>query len=58
MKYLFPYLLGLLLLAGTARAQTSDPVRQKLDNIFTNLDRSQVPSGRLLFAPHSSVWSS
>ncbi len=42
MKYLFSYLLSLLLLAGSppARAQTSDPVRQKLDNIFTNLDRS------------------
>lgn len=48
MKPLFTYLVGLLLLARLAPAQTSDPVRQKLDDIFAPLDKSQVPTGRLL----------
>jgi len=39
-----------LLLARSVVAQTTDPVRQKLDAIFVNLDKSQVPNGRLLEA--------
>lgn len=50
MKNLFTCLLGWLLLASPALAQTTDPVRQKLDNIFAPLDKSQVPTGRLLEA--------
>lgn len=47
MKHLFTLLLAALLLAGPAHAQTTDPVRQKLDLIFANIDKSQVPTGRL-----------
>jgi len=50
MKHLFTYLLGLLLLASPTLAQTTDPVRQKLDDIFANLDKSRIPTGRLLEA--------
>jgi len=56
MKHLFTCLLGGLLLATPTLAQRvaapppADPVRQKLDAIFVNLDRSQVPTGRLLEA--------
>lgn len=49
MKNIFTYLL-VWLLVSPALAQTSDPVRQKLDAIFTNLDKSQVPTARLLDA--------
>ena len=48
MKHLFTYLLGLLLLASPTLAQTTDPVRQKLDDIFANIDKSRIPTGRLL----------
>ena len=50
MKNFFPLLLAALLGAGPALAQTAapDPVRAKLDLIFANLDKSQVPTGRLL----------
>ena len=50
MKKFFPLLLAVLLGAGPALAQTAapDPVRAKLDLIFANLDKSQVPTGRLL----------
>lgn len=47
MKHVFTLLLGALLLARPAYAQITDPVRQKLDAIFANLDKSQVPTGRL-----------
>ncbi|MDQ2770916.1 MAG: hypothetical protein M3Y54_10505 [Bacteroidota bacterium] len=47
MKHFFALLLAALLLAGPALAQTTDPVRTKLDLIFANLDKSQVPTGRL-----------
>ncbi len=47
MKHVFTLLLGALLLAHSAYAQTTDPVRQKLDQIFANLNKSQVPTGRL-----------
>ncbi len=47
MKHLFAFLLGPLLLACPVHAQTADPVRQKLDSILANLDKSQVPAGRL-----------
>ena len=47
MKHVFTLLLGALLLAHSAYAQTKDPVRQKLDQIFYYLDKSQVPTGRL-----------
>ena len=47
MKSFFTLLLAILLLAGPALAQTSDPVRTKLDLIFANLDASQVPTGYL-----------
>ena len=49
MKHLLTLLLAALLLTSTtsAYAQTPDPVRQKLDLIFANLDKSQVPTGRL-----------
>ncbi len=63
MKRLFITLLSaLLLLAGPALAQRpatqppsprdlpADPVRQKLDDLFAHLDKSQIPSGRLLEA--------
>jgi len=56
MKHLFTCLLGGLLLATPTLAQRvaapppADPVRQKLDVLFVNLDRSQVPTGRLLEA--------
>ncbi|GAB3636547.1 hypothetical protein GCM10027422_21370 [Hymenobacter arcticus] len=50
MKHLFTYLLSLLLLAHAARAQSTDPVRQKLNNLFADFDKSQVPTGRLLEA--------
>lgn len=50
MKKLFTYLLGWLLLASPALAQTTDPVRQKLDAIFVNIDKTQIPTGRLLEA--------
>lgn len=46
-KLYFLLLLSWTLLARTAAAQTTDPVRQKLDAIFANLDKSQVPTGRL-----------
>lgn len=38
MKHGFTLLLGALLLARPALSQTPDPVRQKLDLIFANLD--------------------
>lgn len=43
------YLLLLLSLLGPARlwAQTTDSLRLKLDAVFANLDRSQVPTGLL-----------
>lgn len=43
------YLLLLLALLGPAqlRAQTSDPTRVALDNLFAPLDKSQVPTGLL-----------
>lgn len=47
MKNFFTYLLGWLLLASPALAQTTDPVRQKLDAVFANVDKSQVPTGYL-----------
>ena len=48
MKHLFTSLLAWLLLASPTLAQTTDPVRQKLDNIFVNIDKSQL--SRLLEA--------
>ncbi|MDJ0365659.1 hypothetical protein QMK33_10890 [Hymenobacter sp. H14-R3] len=50
MKHFFTCLLSLLLLAHAARAQSPDPVRQKFNNVFARLDKSQVPTGRLLEA--------
>ncbi len=62
MRHLLLALLSALLLAGPARAQhpapkspypsdqPTDPVRQKLDSLFANLDKSRIPSGRLLEA--------
>ncbi|WP_151089370.1 hypothetical protein [Hymenobacter baengnokdamensis] len=50
MKKRCTYLLAWLLLATPALAQTPDPVRLKLDAVFANLDKSQVPTGRLLEA--------
>lgn len=47
MKNSFTLLLAALLLAGPVHAQTTDPVRQKLDLIFANIDKNQVPTGRL-----------
>ena len=49
MKHLLTLLLAALLLTSmsSAHAQTPDPVRQKLDLIFANLDKRQVPTGRL-----------
>jgi hypothetical protein len=47
MKHLSRLLLLLLLLTHAAQAQTTDPVRQKLDLVFANLDKSQIPTGRL-----------
>jgi len=46
MKKLSTYLLGLLLLVHAALAQTTDPVRQKLDNIFA--PPALLPVGPLL----------
>ncbi len=43
----FYLILTALLLAFSTQAQTTDPARQKLDLIFANLDKSQVPTGRL-----------
>ncbi len=63
MKKLFTYLLCGLCLTSPVLAQTTspvvvqpptgsdpgapDPLRAQLDNLFANLDKSQVPSGRL-----------
>ncbi len=41
------FLLATLLLPLSLRAQTSDPLRQKLDLVFANLDKTQVPTGYL-----------
>ena len=50
MKQLFALLLALAL-CGPARlhAQTVDPTRAALDNVFANVDKSQVPTGFLAF---------
>lgn len=37
----------LLLLSINSKAQTGDPLRDKLDTIFQNLDKSQIPTGYL-----------
>ena len=48
MKQFFTLALAALLLGGApVRAQTADPVQQKRDLVFANLDKSQVPTGRL-----------
>lgn len=43
------YFLLILVLLGPAqlKAQTSDPTRAALDNLFAPLDKSQVPTGLL-----------
>jgi len=47
MKQTVTCLLALLWLALPALAQTADPLRQKLTQVFAPLDKSQVPTGRL-----------
>ncbi|WP_310396476.1 hypothetical protein [Hymenobacter sp.] len=42
----FPLLLHALLLGPAAQAQAPDPVREKLDLVFANIDKSQVPIQR------------
>jgi len=51
MKQLYSFFLALAL-CGPARlhAQAVDPTRAALDYVFANLDKSQVPTGRLVEA--------
>ena len=50
MKQFYTLLFVAVLFARPIFAQTTDPVREKLDLIFANLDKSQVPTGRLVEA--------
>ena len=46
-KLYFLLLLALFVPAAQLMAQTSDPTRATLDNLFAPLDKSQVPTGLL-----------
>jgi hypothetical protein len=40
-------ILFILFISTNSNAQTGDPLRDKLDSIFYNIDKSQIPSGYL-----------
>lgn len=47
LKFYFVLLAAWLGSTSILYAQTSDPLREKLDLVFTNLNKTQIPNGHL-----------